>query len=89
MNNSYCTKRGTDINFYNKLTILNCDSESNSSSSSEDDYPKLIFDKRSSLKKHNKKRRHSLNKKVSFNSNKIVIDNGKEKKQKTKFSTIQ
>ena len=88
MNNSYCTKRDTDINFYNKLTILDCDSESNSSSS-EDDYPKLIFDKRSSLKKHNKKRRHSLNKKVSFNSNKIVIDNGKEKKQKTKFSTIQ
>ena len=89
MNNSYCTKRDTDINFYNKLTILDCDSESNSSSS-EDDYPKLIFDKRSSLKKHNKKKRHSLNKKVSFNSNKIVIDNqGKEKKQKTKFSTFQ
>ena len=89
MNKSFYTKRDNDIKLFSKLPTLDNDSQSNSSSSSEDDYPKLIFDKRSSLKKHNKKRRHSLNKKVSFNSNKIVIDNGKEKKQKTKFSTIQ
>jgi CTD small phosphatase-like protein 2 len=90
MNKSFYTKRDNDIKLFSKLPTLDNDSQSNSSSSSEDDYPKLIFDKRSSLKKHNKKRRHSLNKKVSFNSNKIVIDNqGKEKKQKTKFSTFQ
>ncbi len=67
------------------------DSESDSSDSSSDDYPKLIFDKPSSLKKrHKKKRRNSLNKKVSFCSNKIVIDNhGKKRYQKTKFCTFQ
>ena len=94
MNKTFYTKRDNDNDndndIFSKLPILDYDSQSNSSSSSEDDYPKLIFDKRSSLKKHSRKRRHSLTKKVSFNSNKIVIDNhGKEKKQKTKFNTFQ
>ena len=66
---------------------LNYNTDTNSSSSSSDEFPKLVFEKRSSLRKSNSFRASTLKKKVSFNSNQLKSI--KKKQIKSKFYTIE
>ncbi len=66
---------------------LNYNTDTNSSSSSSDEFPKLVFEKHSSLRKSNSFRASTLKKKVSFNSNQLKSI--KKKQIKSKFYTIE
>ena len=72
-------RRNRDINtkpltrfptFASPLLDFNTDS---SSSSSSEEFPKLFFEKRSSLRKINSLKSTTLKKKVSFNSNQVNL----------------
>ena len=88
-------RRNRDINtkpltrfptFASPLLDFNTDS---SSSSSSEEFPKLFFEKRSSLRKINSLKSTTLKKKVSFNSNQVNLQSIEKKQQKSKFYTIQ
>ena len=66
---------------------LEFNTDSNSSSSSSEEFPQLVFEKHSSLRKSNSFRSTTLKKKVSFNSNQLKSI--KKQNIKSKFYTIQ
>ncbi len=78
-------RRNRTLNTISRIPILGFTDNSDSDSSSSEDFPKLVFEKHSSLRKNTFTK--IPKKKVSFKSNENI--NPKKQNQKSKFYTIQ